>query len=523
VPTDSTTQSGRIPVLVETTVPQGISPGFALERAANLNAAGFEIDANFTPITMTAPPELASQIEEGNQQVILVRGLVDPNRMQDLRAQPGVIAVWTDTPISPFQNAVPGAQSLWMMPATAVGPCPLPPCDTTNGFPANGTLANVQRYLGVDQIWADGYRGAGIVIGIVDGGITAQNRPPRGGETAKVPRVIGGFPAADWGTTAAAWAEHGNMTATDALGMAPEAQLYDIRISTPDGGFMSSVSQALAGYQWAIDHHKMDGTPQVLSNSWGLYQQAWGQDYATNANHPFTRKVVEAINEGILVLFAAGNCGQVCPDGRCGQDTGPGRSIWAANAHPNVMTVGAANLSEQWVGYSSQGPTGLQGAQNSNKPDFCGITHFAGYFPQQNASHPSDSGTSAATPIVAGVVALLKHAKPSLTQDEVKSALQATAKNLGPTAGWNQHSGFGTIQAKAAYDMIRGVQPGPNGDLQKIGDQITELERLVQELLAEAQKKVKSAPRPSTPGEWLWDALRRLGLTGPGQSASAAH
>lgn len=74
------------------------------------------------------------------------------------------------------------------------------------------------------------------------------------------------------------------------------------------------------------------------------------------------------------------------------------------------MTVGATSMNEQSVGYSSQGPAALD---PDNKPDFCSITNFTGF-------STSDDGTSAATPIAAGVVALMKKAKPSLTQDEAK-------------------------------------------------------------------------------------------------------
>ncbi|MBC7814110.1 MAG: S8 family serine peptidase, partial [Burkholderiales bacterium] len=208
-------------------------------------------------------------------------------------------------------------------------------------------------------------------------------------------------------------------------------------------------SSALQGYQWAINRHKADGTPHILSNSWGIFQEDWDPAYATDPTHPFTRKVVEALNEGIIVLFAAGNCGQTCPDGRCGADNGPGRDIWGANGHPRVMTVGAVNLDERWVGYSSQGPAAL----DPNKPDFCSITHFAGYFPSIDPAGTSDGGTSAATPVAAGVIALLLQAKASLTQDQIKTALKTTAKDIGP-AGWDQHSGAGIISAKRAYDNL---------------------------------------------------------------------
>jgi subtilisin family serine protease len=107
-----------------------------------------------------------------------------------------------------------------------------------------------------------------------------------------------------------------------------------------------------------------------------------------------------------------------------------------------VITVGAVNKNEQLVGYSSQGP----GALDPNKPDFCSVTHFQGFF-------ASDSGTSAATPIAAGVVALLKQANSSLSQEEVKAVLKSTAKDIGP-AGWDQHSGAGIIRASEAYYLV---------------------------------------------------------------------
>jgi len=153
------------------------------------------------------------------------------------------------------------------------------------------------------------------------------------------------------------------------------------------------------------------------------------------------------------VLFAAGNCGAACPDGRCGADNGPAKDIWGANGHPRVMTVGAVNVNGQYVGYSSAGPAAL----DPNKPDFCGITHFAGYFPTIDPGGPSDGGTSAATPIIAGVVALFKQKKAALTQDQVKTALKATAKDIG-AAGWDQFAGAGIVQAKAAWDKLFGLK-----------------------------------------------------------------
>lgn len=428
-------------VLVELRVPQNLG-AMSTSQMVSENVASFQLDTSYEPIPVSTSGELSPSLVPNNEQTVIVRGVVEESQISELEAQPNVVKVYKDTPIAPFNTALlEKADKDLVMPMAEAGSCPIGTCDCSPTTP-KGAIADVAKYLGVDQIWAAGYKGEGIVVGVVDGGITAEGRYVVAFETIRrIPNVIGG-PASDWGTTARAWGEHGNMCATDILGMAPAAKLYDCRISNGD-----SISNALVVFEWAIKQHRTDGTPHILSNSWGIYQKSWDEFYATSPDHPFTRKVVEAINEGILVLFAAGNCGGTCPADRCGTDVGPGKSIWGANGHPLVMTVGAVNKDEQFVGYSSQGPATL----DPNKPDFCSITHFRGYF-------GSDNGTSAATPIAAGVVALLKQAKPSLTQEEVKNALKSTAKNIG-TPGFDQHSGAGIIQPKAALDVLLPQQP----------------------------------------------------------------
>jgi hypothetical protein len=453
-------EQGRLSILVEMDGAPGASPASAMGEARAMAEGGaMVIDEEFEAVSLRPTSEAATASE-----TYVVRATVEADAdLEALEAQPGVRKIWRDTPIAPFtlhaDLDVDTAGGPGLLPdeladphpvgdegeAAAPSDCPIPPCDCTRGT-ANGTIAQVATTLGIDDIWSLGHRGQGMVVGVVDGGITAQGRPVGSGETSRrIPRVTGGWPVADWGTKAAAWGEHGNMCATDVLGMAPEANIYDLRISG-SGGSPATISRALQAFQWAINRFRTDGTPHILTNSWGIFQETWDASYARNPNHPFTRKVVEAMDEGILVLFAAGNCGETCPDGRCGPDTGPGRSIWGANSHPRVMTVGAVNIDDDFVGYSSQGP----GALDPDKPDFCSITHFRGYYSTR------DGGTSAATPILAGGVALIKQANPSATQDQIKTELQATAKDIGPT-GFDRHSGAGIVQVREAY---RALNPG---------------------------------------------------------------
>lgn len=420
--------SGKtVGVLIEVRIPrQQALMGFGTENAAKLAASlGVQVDPNFTPVTVNPSNTQREAMLAANKDDthMLIRAAVKQDMIAKLKTKPDVVEVWSDAKIEPFA-------------------CPIPPCDCTPSTP-QGTITDVANYLGVNQIWNAGKRGEGIVVGVVDGGITATGRTLAPGEspTRTINNVIGGWPTSDWGTRGRSWGYHGNMCATDVLGMAPNCRLYDLRIADGD-----AISTAISAFDWAITQHRANGTPHILTNSWGIYQKNWATDYATNPNHPFTRKVVEALDEGIIVLFAAGNCGDTCPSGRCSTDVGPGKSIWGANGHPRVMTVGAVNKNEQFIGYSSQGPAAL----DPHKPDFCSISHFTGY-------NNSDNGTSAATPIAAGVVALIKQGKPSASHNVIKQALIDTAKDIGP-AGWDQHSGAGIIQGKRAYDRVVGVK-----------------------------------------------------------------
>lgn len=435
---------GRISVLMEMRAEPGQSVVLGQSMAVGLSG-GLELDPEFAPVPMAGAGAEAGGLSAAPSTFILRGTVASEEDLQRLEADPRVLRVWKDTPIEPFARKPADKTSMATRPQLeetgGMAACPIGTCDCNPNL-SRGTMADVARYLGVDQIWAAGFRGAGMVVGVLDSGITAQGRPVKAGETAdRIARVIGGWPVADWGTESGRWGNHGNMCATDVLGMAPEAQLLDLRIAGP-GGSPSTISRALQAFQFAIDRFRVNGTPQVLTNSWGIFQESWDATYARDPNHPFTRKVVEAVDLGIVVLFAAGNCGDTCPDGRCGPDVGTGRSIWGANGHEKVMTVGAVNIHEQFVGYSSRGPAAL----SANKPDFCSITHFRGYF-------DPDSGTSAATPILAGVCALLKQARPTRSPAQIKADLIATCKDIG-AVGFDIHSGHGIVRPKGAFDRM---------------------------------------------------------------------
>jgi subtilisin family serine protease len=429
----------EIKVIVEIAVPRAAPAAAAVEFVgAQMSGAGFRIDPTYQPVELRQPhATLQARLDASNEKAVVIRGAIEEAQTDALKRNPSVLAVWRDATIAPF-CAYPVASAFDLELASETGPCPQAVCDCGSGPDgAKGTLAEVATYLGADQLWAAGYRGDGIVVAVCDTGV----------RRSAVGALLDGWSpqgATPWGDEYAV--AHGTMCAVDVLGICPSARILDVGVLKSQGGMSGLMSDAIAAYDWVLERYRRDGTPQVVTNSWGIYQESWAPDYARNAEHPLCRKVMEAIEAGILVCFAAGNCGERCPSQRCGSDAGPGRSIWGVNGHPRVLTVGAANIRNEWIGYSSQGPAAL----DPRKPDLCAPSHFQGFT-------TNDNGTSAACPIAAGVLALLRQARPSLRQDEAKRVLQQSARRVG-TQTWNAAAGAGIVQAAAAAAQL-GILP----------------------------------------------------------------
>jgi subtilisin family serine protease len=183
----------------------------------------------------------------------------------------------------------------------------------------------------------------------------------------------------------------------------------------------------------------------VVSNSWGMFSPGWDfpvghpGNYSDNPAHPFNVIVASLDAAGADILFAAGNCGRDCPDGRC--EFGSGQSIGGANSHPSVLSVAGVDTRKRRVGYSSQGP----GRLDPRKPDLSAYTHFTG----SGVSGP-DSGTSAACPVAAGVVAAVRsrHPTSALSPAELRTLLAKTAEDLGGS-GFDHDFGWGAVDGTA--------------------------------------------------------------------------
>jgi subtilisin family serine protease len=316
-----------------------------------------------------------------------------------------------------------------------------------------GDRTHVQSLLGAAGLAAKGLDGSGVAVAVMDSGINLAHLQAQGLNPTLDPSVtwspVGGTP----GHYAV---DHGTMCAYDALLAAPRATLLDfpILLSTTPGGSPTAglLSDALQAYATlvAIMQRASDERPfqnLVVTNSWGVYDQSWDFPaghpgrYVDNPNHPFNILVGTLSRTGADILFAAGNCGAQCPDGRCG---GVKHTIMGANAHPDVMTIAGVTIKRQRVGYSSQGP-GISGMAHT-KPDLSCYTHFLGS--EAFGSGTPDTGTSAACPVAAGAVAAIRTRMPqsTLRPRDLARELRADATKRGATGSWNHNTGYGILE-----------------------------------------------------------------------------
>lgn len=248
----------------------------------------------------------------------------------------------------------------------------------------------------------------------------------------------------------------GKMVGRGVLSVASGATLHDVPIIP---GRISALQPFLSHAFSAFDRIRIDiltdavpgaAQPWVFVNAWGVFDlmsESPPDDYAVDPTHWLHVLINQLVDTGIDVVFAAGNCGQFCPDLRCGPyDRGPGKSIYGANAHPRVLSVGAVRTDGIWIGSSSQGP-GPE-TLDRDKPDLAAPSMFV----ETTNRHVRNGGTSAACAMAAGVVAALRENRPpsAVSPDDLKTCLRETARDAGLPPNVGQRFGAGIIDAGAA-------------------------------------------------------------------------
>ena len=223
----------------------------------------------------------------------------------------------------------------------------------------------------------------------------------------------------------------GDGTQGTQTGMAPDVTIMPIKYWNSFSG------EAVA---WACMQYAVDNGADVMNGSFGWIAQVF-PDYAT------WRAVSEnAMNAGVVVVFAAGNEGDVFP---------VTENIRVPGSVPDMITVGATDCNDNYVGFSSVGPVTWEDVSPYNdwphppgKPKPTIVAPGSDTISLQVCTgYRFLSGTSMASPHVAGAAALILQANPNLDHFQVKQLLKDTAFSV--SGGINQ-VGSGRVDAYAA-------------------------------------------------------------------------
>ena len=317
--------------------------------------------------------------------------------------------------------------------------------------------------VNADDVWAAGYSGQNVVVGGQDTGyawdhpaIVAQYRGSDGmpvdhnynwhdatGGSPNTPVDPQGHGTHTMGTIV------GDDGGSNQIGVAPGARWIGCRNMDANG--VGTPATYIECYQWFVAPTNLNDTnprpsmaPDVINNSWGCPPS----EGCTDPNILLTA-VQNLRAAGIVTAHSAGNSGS-----NCSTVTTP------AAIYAESFSVGATNSSDAIAGFSSRGPVTVDGS-NRMKPNISapGVS-VRSCIP--GSGYTLLSGTSMAAPHIAGVVALLISARPSLAGDvdTIEDLIEQTALPLYTDQGCggddgsshpNNVYGWGRVDAWAAY------------------------------------------------------------------------
>jgi len=288
---------------------------------------------------------------------------------------------------------------------TLISPSPTGISDTAFTNELNNTWG--VEHIGTSIAHQNGYFGTLVKVGVLDTGIDYTHP-----ELAAI--YAGGYNFISKSNDAKDDNNHGTHVAgtiaaardgVGVVGVTPDVVLYGLKAFAANGS--ATFSDIIAAIDWAVIQNI-----DVLNHSYGS-----PQDPGTIFRQAFDNSAAA----GILHIAAAGNTGQ---------NNGRGDNVNFPARYNSVVAVAATNQNNTRASFSSTGPALAISAPGVSIPST--IT---------NKRYASFSGTSMASPHVAGAAALIRSIHPSLTPAEVTALLINTAIPLGN----NNHFGAGLV------------------------------------------------------------------------------
>ncbi|WP_308297394.1 S8 family serine peptidase [Streptomyces sp. ISL-22] len=259
-------------------------------------------------------------------------------------------------------------------------------------------------------------QGEGVTVAVLDSGVVADHPALKG-------RVTTGPDYFDDGLDSQSpeWGVHGTNMASDVLKVAPKAKILSVRVlngeeEKEDGEVerRSGTSPVASGIYYAVDHGA-----DVISLSLGTGEVA---NFADSAD---VAAIGYAVSHGVPVLAAAGNSG-----GKLNETAFP----------PGYAGAIAVTATNQGGGHAAFSTVHTYNEVAAPGVDITSAKNTGGF--------ESIQGTSPATALTSGVVALMLSHNPKLTPAQVRAILTSTARH--PQGGWNALLGYGQINAPAA-------------------------------------------------------------------------
>ncbi|MFB4278080.1 S8 family serine peptidase [Nonomuraea sp. MTCD27] len=288
-------------------------------------------------------------------------------------------------------------------------------------------LAESTAQIGAPQVWAGGNTGEGVDVAVLDSGVDTAH-PDLAGRVARAETFVPDQTVEDGqghGThVASTIAGTGAASGGKERGVAPGARLHVGKVL--DNAGEGQESWVLAGMEWAARTERA----KIISMSLGAGP--------TNGTDPLSAAVNQLSAEtGALFVIAAGNSGPT------------GFTVGAPAAADAALAVGAVDGADRLADFSSRGP---RAGDRGLKPEITapGVDILAArsrYAAEGEGHYQTMSGTSMATPHVAGAAALLAARHPDWTGGQLKDALVSTAK---PTPGYTAaEAGSGRLDIAA--------------------------------------------------------------------------
>ncbi len=334
-----------------------------------------------------------------------------------------------------FRRDEPSISNRELTSSTAVPPDPLPPFKPLYG----GSYRQLGQ-INVPSLHASGLTGQGVIVCMMDVGFRKTHQAFRSARIiAERDFVMGDNDVQRNPSDSRDYSDaHGTSTWSLLGGFAPGVLVGPafgadfILARTEDDRSETPVEEDYwaAGIEWAESLGAEVVSSSLGYTDWYQFKDMDGKTAVT------TKAAARAAALGVVVVNAAGN---------------ERRNAWGHIIAPadgyDVIAVGAVDATGRIASFSSPGPT----ADGRVKPEVCamGVNNFVATsgLTTGDGTYVRGNGTSYATPLIGGVVALLLEAHRSWTPKDVRNALMKTANNA---AAPNNDFGWGVIDAAAA-------------------------------------------------------------------------